>query len=432
MSRRKNRRGARDGYVNLPARLGGASTLLGAGTYERSFPFNPALLTSLYRESWIAKRIIDMPGEDMTRGWYTLPLEEERLEELRTLEARHGIRREITDAIRWARLYGGAVALMVIDGHENMPEEPLDPDTVMPGSFCGLLVRDRLSVTPSEELEDDLNDPDFGYPMYYDLQADTGTAGSLRVHHSRVLRFTGRDLPRAEEAAEQYWGASELEHIWEELQKRNATSANIAQLVFQANITTLRMGDFGEILAMGTEQQRRRVLEALEQENALRTSFGLQLLSAGDTLENHPYSFTGLSQIYEAFMLDMAGAAGIPATRLFGRSPQGMNATGEGDLKNYYELIGAMQERHLRPALEKLLPVMAMSLWGEVPEHPDIAFPSLMPVSPPEEAEVQAKQAETVARLTQAGLMTPEEARARLTALGILQPGPDNPIKSSK
>ena len=399
MSRKRKRRGAGDGYVNLPARLGGASTLLSAGTYERTFPFNPALLTSLYRESWIAKRIIDMPGEDMTRGWYTMPLEEKQAEELRALETRHDIRREMTDAIRWARLYGGAVALMVIDGHEGFLSDPLDPDTVMPGSFCGLLVRDRLSVTPSAELEDDLNDPDFGYPMYYDLQADAGAPGgmpgTLRVHHSRVLRFTGRDLPRAEEAAEQYWGASELEHIWEELQKRSATSANIAQLVFQANITTLRMGDFGEILAMGTDQQRRRVLEALEQENALRTSFGLQLLSAGDTMENHPYSFAGLSQIYEAFMLDMAGAAGIPATRLFGRSPQGMNATGEGDLKNYYELITAMQERHLRPALEKLFPVMAMSLW-------------------------EARQAETIACLTRAGLMTPAEARSRLTALGIL------------
>ena len=263
MSRKRKRRGAGDGYVNLPARLGGASTLLSAGTYERTFLFNPALLTSLYRESWIAKRIIDMPGEDMTRGWYTLPLEEKQAEELRALEARHDIRREITDAIRWARLYGGALALMVIDGHEGFLSDPLDPDTVMPGSFCGLLVRDRLSVTPSAELEDDLNDPDFGYPMYYDLQADAGAPGgmpgTLRVHHSRVLRFTGRDLPRAEEAVEQYWGASELEHIWEELQKRSATSANIAQLVFQANITTLRMGDFGEILAMGTDQQRRRV-----------------------------------------------------------------------------------------------------------------------------------------------------------------------------
>ena len=33
----------------------------------------PVRLTELYRRSWLAKRIIDMPCEDMTRAWYTLP-----------------------------------------------------------------------------------------------------------------------------------------------------------------------------------------------------------------------------------------------------------------------------------------------------------------------------------------------------------------------
>ena len=424
-----NRTAARDGYVNPLAKLGGASALMASGSFERSFTAAPALLTSLYRESWLAKRIIDMPSEDMTRCWYTLSLPPEEAEELKRLEAKHEIRREITNGIRWARLYGGACALMVIDGHENILDTPLDPVTIMPGSFCGLLIRDRISgVSPSGELETDLNDPDFGYPMYYDLQLDDagpGFSGSpsssfLRVHHSRILRFTGRDLPRSEEIGEEYWGASELEHIWEELQKRNATSANIAQLVFQANITTLRMSDFGEVLASGTEKQKMDVLSALERENELRTSFGLQLLSSGDTFENHPYSFSGLSQVYEAFMLDMAGAAGIPATRLFGRSPQGMNATGEGDMKNYCDLIAQMQENHLRPALEKLLPVMAMSLWGSVPERMDISFPSLMPVSPLEEAEVRARRVSVLTEALSAGLMTPAEARDKLKEYGIL------------
>ncbi len=376
---------------------------------------NPPLLTALYRESWLVKRIIDMPCEDMTRAWYELSpaLPPEDLELLRALEARHEIRREITGAIRWARLYGGACALMVLRGQEDRLDQPLQPDLIAPGDFQGLLVRDRVDgVEPSLTLESDLDDPDFGYPLYYDFQ--TADLGHLRVHHSRVLRFTGRDLPRREEEAAQFWGASELEHIWEELQKRSSTSANIARLVFQANVTTLKMSDFGELMALGTDQQRRQVLSAVEEQNRLRNSFGLQLLSAGDTYENHPYSFSGLSEVYEAFMMDMAGAAGIPATRLFGRSPDGMNATGESDLKNYYELIGQMQERHLRPALERLLPVMAMSCWGCVPEKLDLRFPSLMTTSPREEAEIQAQRTDTLVRAVQAGLLTPEEGRARL------------------
>lgn len=376
---------------------------------------NPALLTDLYRESWLAKRIIDMPCEDMTRAWYELETElpPEDLEQLRALEARHEIRREITGAIRWARLYGGACALMVVRGQEDRLDQPLDPDSVAPGDFQGLLVRDRADgAEPSLELETDLDDPDFGYPLYYDLQ--TADLGSLRVHHSRVLRFTGRDLPRREEEAARYWGASELEHIWEELRKRSATSANIAQLVFQANVTTLKMSDFGELLALGTDRQRQQVLSAVAEQNRLRNSFGLQLLSAGDTYENHPYSFAGLSEVYEAFMMDMAGAAGIPATRLFGRSPEGMNATGESDLKNYYELIDQMRERHLRPALEKLLPVMGMSCWGCLPDRLQVRFPSLMTASPREEAEIRAKNTETLVQAVRAGLLTPGEARERL------------------
>ena len=242
--------------------------------------------------------------------------------------------------------------------------------------------------------------------------------GTVKIHHSRVLRFVGRELPYMEMVAENYWGASELEHIWDELQKRNATSANIAQLVFQANITTLKMGHLGQHLAMGTEKQRQEALQAMETENRLRTSFGLQIMNKDDSLENHSYSFGGLSEIYEAFMMDMAGAAEIPATKLFGRSPQGMNSTGEADLRNYYDMIAQMQERYLRPALEKLVPVMAISCWGYAPEDMEIIFEPIMTSSPAEKAELVQKMTADVIEAFKCGLITREEAVAELQARG--------------
>ena len=353
---------ASDGYTAPSSFLGSASNLLSEGTFVRTnLSRNQELLTAAYRESWLAKKIIDMPAEDMTRAWYTLAasISLEESDALRRLEARHAVRNEITNAIKWARLYGGSLAVMVIRGDEDRLSEPLDVDSLAPGCFQGLLVVDRVQgITPSLDLETDLDDPDFGLPMYYDVAADLGDRSFVRVHHSRVLRFTGRELPAMEMQQESFWGASELEHIWEELQKRSATSANIAQLVFQANVTTLKMSDFGEVLAMGTPNQRRRILESIEEQNRLRTSFGLQVLSAEDAYENHPYTFSGISEVYELFMLDISGAAEIPATRLFGRSPQGLNATGESDLKIYYEKIGQLQQTYLRPAMERLLPVI--------------------------------------------------------------------------
>ena len=476
-----------DGYSNAAAFLGEDSPLLSSGTFRRSgLTRETELLTTAYRENWIAKRIIDMPCEDMTRAWYKLStsLPEAAVRELHRLEAWHSVKQEIANAIRWARLYGGSIALIVLRGEENRLDQPIDYDLLLPNCFQGLLVLDRAQgIEPSQELVTDLDDPDFGLPMYYtveletgsysessiqnskptaaagrrsldfarddmrDAQDDTGAGNmvwngtdsatvkpleyandsisyhapvyqSVKIHHSRVLRFVGRELPYMEMVAENYWGASELEHIWDELQKRNATSANIAQLVFQANITTLKMGHLGQHLAMGTEKQRLDALQAMETENRLRTSFGLQIMNADDSLENHSYSFGGLSEIYEAFMMDMAGAAEIPATKLFGRSPQGMNSTGEADLRNYYDMIAQMQERCLRPALEKLVPIMAISCWAYVPNDLEIVFQPIMTTSPAEKAELVQKLTSDVIEAFKCGLITKEQALAELESRG--------------
>ena len=413
---------ALDGYSNAAAFLGDQSPLIASGTFRRSrLTSQQELLTTTYRVSWLAKRIIDMPSEDMTRAWYSLStsLSQDALNDLRHLETHHSVKQEITNAIRWGRLYGGAIALMVIRGEEDRLDQPLDPDMLIPECFQGLLVLDRAQgIEPSMELVSDLDDPDFGLPMYYTVNLEMEEQTSVRIHHSRVLRFIGRELPHMETVAENYWGASELEHIWEELQKRSATSANIAQLIFQANITTLKMGDLGEHVAFGNDEMKARLMQALANENRLRTSYGLQVMSAEDSMENHSYSFAGLSDIYEAFMMDMAGAAEIPATKLFGRSPQGMNSTGEADLRNYYDMIAQMQERNLRPALEKLLPVMAISCWGYVPEDLEIVFEPVMTTSPAERAELVQKLSSDVIQAFQAGLLTREQALEELKSRG--------------
>ena len=135
-------------------------------------------------------------------------------------------------------------------------------------------------------------------------------------------------------------------------------------------------------------------------------------------------------------MMDMAGAAEIPATRLFGRSPQGLNATGEADLRNYYDMIAQMQERHLRPALEKLLPVMAVSCWGMVPEDLEIVFEPVMTTSPTERADLVQKFSSDVISAFQAGLLSRQEAREELKSrgeeLGVyakIEPGRPDPDK---
>ena len=410
-----------DGFSNYLASIGNASPLMTGGRFERSgLTMNHETLTVTYRESWLAKRIIDMPAEDMTRAWYSLAaaLPNSAIDEIHQLEAFHSVKQEMTNALRWARLYGGSLALITLRGEEDILDRPLDMDFLLPDCFQGLLILDPTDgIEPSMEKVADLDDPDFGTPEYYTATIEIGEeTRNVKIHHSRVLRFIGRELPRGEMQKQQDWGASELEHIWDDLIYIQTAIANAAQLLFQANITTLQSDDLMEKLNLGTTEKCEQVLRTLEAQNRLRNSSGMQLLGGGDKIENMDYNFAGIPEILEKLMMNIAGAAGIPETRLFGRSPQGMNSTGEADLQHYYDMIAGLQERMLRPALEKLLPILAISSWGFVPEDMKIVFNPIRTMSAETQMKLATMHTDNVLKALEKGAITREEARAELKA----------------
>lgn len=72
----------------------------------------------------------------------------------------------------------------------------------------------------------------------------------------------------------------------------------------------------------------------------------------------------------------------------------------------------------LRPALDKLLPVMAVSCWGFVPEDLEIVFEPVMTSSPAERAELVQKMSGDVIEGYKCGLFTREQALNELKSRG--------------
>jgi len=398
-----------DSFRNQLARTGFGTPNLLEGTeyFKTNFTQNYNKLTALYRENWIVKRLVDVVAEDMIKNWYRISsqLEPDSKRKITRLERRTQLRAKILDGLKWGRLYGGAVAVIVIDGHEDMLDEPLDYDFIMPGSFKGLIVVDRWSgVFPCLDVVEDINDPDFGLPEYYEITAE-GFGMGVRVHHSRVLRFIGRRMPYIEELAETYWGTSEIEHVYSEITKYDNTSYNIASLVFQANVRVLKMEGFEQMATM-SKLAMADLYNTLTMQNWMKSSQSLQVIGSKDSVEDHQYAFAGLADVMELFMLDVSGASAIPVTKLFGRSPAGMNATGESDMENYYDIIEEQQESTLKPILNRLLPIMCMSEFGAIPDDLDFEFE---PVRRPteEERKTLAKQtADAVVAVFNAGIIS--------------------------
>ncbi len=412
-----------DMLLNQAARLGPADNLLSQNRYASDrLTENYSLLDSLYRSDWIVNKIINVVPEDMTKNWVdlTCQVNPDQDNELKRQERKTHIKAQVLEGLKWGRLYGGAAGIMVIDGQEDMLDQPLDLDMVVPDSFRGLLIADRWNgVYPSGEIVTDMRDPDFGLPMYYTFGADQQNfVQGVQVHHSRVLRFTGRTLPYMEKLNECYWGMSEVEHVYEELNKRNTVSANIAQLIFSAHLRILKMEDLGQLLAMGDEQSQRDLYATLHAQNMLMNSMSLQVLSKDDDFQTFDYSFSGLSDIYEQFMMDIAGATEIPATKLFGRAPAGMNATGESDLRNYYDMVKQNQEATLRPILEKLYPVICLSAWGAVPDDLDFTFKPIRDTSDEERASLIQQTSSAINSVYQSGIISQKTALKELRQSG--------------
>ena len=263
----------------------------------------------------------------------------------------------------------------------------------------------------------DPSDQDFGLPEYYTIRDEESGTLISRVHHSRVLRFTGRELPYNEKIAENYWGESELEAIYSELVKRDNVSANIASLTFRANVNYMETDSLDQMLATSNAEAQRRFWQTLQAQSVIESNFGTRLVNKGDVMHNTQYTFTGLPEVYDRVMMDVAGAAKTPVTKLFGRSPAGMNATGESDMNNYYDYIDGLRENQLRPIMERLLPIMALSAWGTVPDDMDVDFPPLQTPDSNEVADITEKKTQAVLSVYQSDLIDAATAQKELKAL---------------
>lgn len=431
MSKRKRRRAldkapepqpirsrALDAFSNVLARLGAGTPNLLEGTeyslQRMSRDFNT--LNALYRESWIVRRIIDVIPADMLKNWITItsgldPDVEKRLSlTLRRTQLIDKLKR----GMQWGRLYGGALGVMLVKHQGYDLSQALQLDWIMPGDFAGLLIFDRWNgVNPSSELIEDISDPDYGYPKYYTV-TDPAGGGSVKIHHSRVIRFTGNTLPFWEEIAEMQWGASVVESIFDELRKRDNVSWNIAQLTFMANIRVLKMQDLGQLLAATDNESQAELLRTLEAQNMLLNNMGMQVMDSQDGLETHQYTFGGLADCYQQFIMDISGAAEIPVTRLFGRSPSGLNATGESDLQNYYDMIAEKQESYLRPILNKVLPPFIISTLGSLPDDFDFEFDPVAEPTDKERADLAKCGTDNVVAAYNAGLISQRTALKEL------------------
>lgn len=397
----------KDSFQNVAARLGIGTDNLSS---QSSYALNPitrqrAQLEWMYRGSWIVGQAVDCVAEDMTRAGIDIQ-SSLAPDQLSTIEATFEdlcIWQRLEETIKWSRLYGGAIAVHLVEGQDV--STPLRPETISAGQYKGIVCLDRWVVVPAIEEVVEEYGPDFGKPAFYDVMVSAPVLRGKRVHYSRVIRLEGIDLPYWQKVAEWGWGLSIVERLYDRLVAFDSTTQGAAQLVYKAHLRTVSVENLRDILAAGGPAEA-ALTKMFEMIRVMQSTEGLTLIDAKDKFETHSYTFSGMSDVLLQFAQQLAGALQIPLVRLFGQSPAGLNATGESDIRTYYDGIVQQQESKLRHGIETILDLIYRSeIGGDPPEDLGFSFNSLWQMSETERAQIAVGVTSAVVQAFDAGIV---------------------------
>ncbi len=336
--------------------------------------------------------------------------------------------------------------MLQIDGQDL--STPLDLDTVKKDQFRGIVIFDRWQLNPI--MNPVINSgPQMGLPKFYQIVNDPRAydpnapapdgapiaSGGVNVHYSRIIRFTGIDLPFFQAITEQMWGESILERLWDRLISFDNVTMSAASLVDRASLRTVNINGFREVVAAGGEAQA-GLMAQFEMMRLMQVNEGLTLLDKEDEFKSTAYSFAGLADMVLQFAQQLSGASGIPLMRLFGQPPAGLGATGDADIRMYYDNIKAQQESKLSEGWTKLLAVMWRSTYGvAAPEDLDFTFTPLWQMSQTDKANVAKTTTESALSAFEAGITTQkttlQELREQSSVTGIFTNITDEDINAA-
>ena len=409
----------KDGWLNLFTGLG---TKADKTKSTRAVPTGflaDAEKEIIYADDGLGARIVDLLPEDMMKqGWhYVFENEKEGFDNYSKIynhvfkEIRANYK--ITQALKWARLYGGALILLGVYDGESL-DQPLNLNKIKNFENLKIIPRNNVMYGTMEfQMNPEL--PHYGQVEYYPVTFYTGRQYQMqRVHYSRVIELKGIEIPSSEASLIpmefRYWGLSVFQRIQDRLKELGSSFSSLANLLNELTIGKYKYKDLAQI--MSSDDGGELVQNRLQVMDLMKSVFHSVLLDTDESFERDTLSFSGVSDVMYQFMMMTSAATGYPMTKLFGISPGGLNSTGDADMYQYYDMVKARQESDLLPILDRLIKII--SEWQRIPE-PEIVFNPLEQMTEKEQAELEEKKANTEYRKMETyqgyidmGIMSPE------------------------
>lgn len=325
--------------------------------YNADILVSDAQLTSLWLGDGFSSRVISCIADDMTKKGFRVT--GDLMEECMTELARLNVDDSLNFALCMSMLYGGAAILLGISDGRSL-DKPVALNSI--SGIGTLRVYSRLNCVPdTTSIDKNPSSPHFGKPAYYYITDTRVFDTRQKVHRDRLLIIPweqsigdGATVASTASAYDQWWGSSIIRRMYRELSNLGIYESSISNLIQESVVGKYSLSHVAEMLASGNESKLVTRLQLIQMSKSIINAIILDK-DNDETYTRDALSFAGLSDMGNVLMILLSSVSGIPVTRLFGRSPAGLNATGKSDMDTYYDMIASYQRSTLGAEVQKLV-----------------------------------------------------------------------------
>jgi phage-related protein (TIGR01555 family) len=358
--------------------------------------FAPAEAEHLYVADGLAAMIVDRPAEDATARGFEIEGDEDGvvLNEMDRLDAGP----VLTDALRWSGLYGASAIMPLVEDGLDLTD-PLIPERVR--LITDLMVYPSVCIKPNPERYADPRLRNFNEPVTYRVLSRFG--GSFDVHESRLWGVPGDPLPRMLQNAYglPWMGRSRLEACWTDLKHYRDGLALSRAIMERKQTPVYAMTGLAETLKEGKEGEEivEKRLQIVDQVRSILTTLAID---GNDKYTIADSALGGVDHVLRDFKIALSASSGVPVAVLFGEEIKGLGSTGHGEQSIYHGRLKQLQERSVRPIMERLAALIfaQSSVPVREPEKWRVVFLPLW--SPTEKEQADAALAHANARKAEA------------------------------
>lgn len=315
------------------------------------------------------------------------------------------------EAMAKERGYGGGAILPGIRDGEKDLSRPLDFKRIQSVDWLDSL--QPLELIPYQWYLDPMG-PNYGKPELYWMQrfsvGNIGASQRIPIHESRLIIFPGVVVSPRQVREHWGWGDSILVRMQEVLRDFQQSWQGAALLMQDFSQMVMSIEGLADSFATGEQDL---LIERMRMVDLGRSLTRSVIIDAKEKAERQTTPTTGLADLLDRFCTRLAAAAQIPVTLLMGQAPAGLNATGDADVRNFYDSVAAKRRRFLLPRLRRFLAMVFAAkrgpTGGAAPARWSIKFGALWQLTDVQQAEVRKTMADADGVYVDKGVLVPEE-----------------------